>query len=212
MTKSIPTTIKNQNLVIERRKQIILAAITLIEKKGFEKTTLRDLSQTARISHGNIYDYIGSKEDIILLIHEFMCDLVDTHFEKIWTTVQDPLKRLLAMIKGEFNIQSKWAGAVLVIYQETHELNKDLLKRLLKREKHHISKYETVLKDCIQKGIIRDVNVRITVNLIKTMIDSWILNRWDLEGHISKLKMEKDITDWVLYGLLKQPTFVNRKR
>ena len=204
MPKSIPTTIKNKNLVKERRKQIILAAITLIEKKGFGKTTLRDLSKAARISHGNIYDYIGSKEDIILLIHEFMCDLVDNQFEKVWLNVQDPLKRLLEMVKEEFTIQCRWAGAVLVIYQETHELNKVLIKQLLKREKHHISKYEIVLKDCIQKGIIRDVNVRVTVNLIKTMIDSWILNRWDLEAYISKSRMERDIINWILYGLLNR--------
>jgi AcrR family transcriptional regulator len=204
MPNSIPTTIKNKNLVKERRKQIILAAITLIEKKGFEKTTLRDLSKAAKISHGNIYDYIGSKEDIVLLIHGFMCDLVDNQFEKVWLNVQDPLKRLLEMVKEEFTIQCQWAGAVLVIYQKTHELNKALLKRLLKREKNHISKYEIVLKDCIQKGIIRDVNVRVTVNLIKTMIDSWILNRWDLENYISKSKAKKDIINWVLYGLLKR--------
>jgi 3-oxoacyl-[acyl-carrier protein] reductase len=204
MPKSIPTTIKNKKLVKERRKQIILAAITLIEKKGFEKTTLRDLSKAAKISHGNMYDYIGSKEDIILLIHEFMCDLVDNQFEKVWLNVEDPLKRLLEMVKAEFAIQCQWAGAVLVIYQETHELNKVLIKQLLKREKHHISKYEIVLKDCVEKGIMRDVNVRVTVNLIKTIIDSWILNRWDLEGYISKSKMEKEIINWVLYGLLKR--------
>ena len=72
----IPTTIKSKRLVEKKREQIVLAAIKLFAKKGFFKTTLRDLSEEAGISHGNIYDYVGVKEDILysllekrLLIH-----------------------------------------------------------------------------------------------------------------------------------------------
>jgi len=60
----IPTTIKSKELVEKRREQIVLAAIKLFAKKGFHKATLRELSDEAGISHGNIYDYVGTKEDI----------------------------------------------------------------------------------------------------------------------------------------------------
>jgi len=52
----IPTTIKSKKLVEKRREQIALAAINLFSKKGFHKSTLRELSEEAGISHGNIYD------------------------------------------------------------------------------------------------------------------------------------------------------------
>ena len=70
--RKIPTTIKSKELVVKRREQIVLAAINLFAKKGFHKATLRDLSEESGISHGNIYDYVGNKEDIFSLLHEFM--------------------------------------------------------------------------------------------------------------------------------------------
>ena len=68
----IPTKVKNKKLVEKRREQIVLAAIKLFAQKGFHKTSLRDLAEEAGISHGNFYDYIGTKQDIFFLIHEFI--------------------------------------------------------------------------------------------------------------------------------------------
>jgi AcrR family transcriptional regulator len=203
LTYQIPTKIKNENLVQKRRQQIILAAIKLIEKKGFHKTTLRDLSQKTKISLGNIYDYIGSKEDVVLLIHMFMANLVDLELNKIMETVDDPVQKLIQMIEAEFQIQCKWAGAILTIYRAAHLLKKNNLIKLFKREREHIERYEVVIKDCIKKGAFREVNVRVVVNLIKFVIDAWILCQWDLKGYADQSEMRKAIIDLSLNGLLK---------
>lgn len=204
----IPTKIKNENLVQKRRQQIILAAIKLIEQKGFHKTTLRDLSQETKISLGNIYDYIGSKEDVLLLIHMFMADLVDQELNKIMETIDDPVQKLIQMIGAEFNLQCQWAGAILTIYREAHRLKKNNLKKLFKREREHIEKYEVVIRDCIKKGVFREVNVRLVVNLIKFIVDAWILCQWDLKGYTDQSEMRKAIVDLSLNGLLKEKDFV----
>jgi AcrR family transcriptional regulator len=200
----IPTTIKNEKLVQKRREQIVLAAIKLFSEKGFHKATLRDLSKEARISHGNIYDYIGSKEDILFLIHEFMADLADNMLNDVMRSVVDPVEKLRQMVRSEFNLMYQWADAILLIYQETHILSKDPLERLLKRERDHIAKYELVLEECIEQGAFREFNIRIVANLIKMMIDSWVLKRWDLRGYANRLEMERYILDLVFNGLLME--------
>jgi hypothetical protein len=58
---TIPTTVKNLELVDKRREQIVLAAIKLFAKKGFHKTTLRNLLKN-RSEPGNIYDYVGQRK------------------------------------------------------------------------------------------------------------------------------------------------------
>jgi hypothetical protein len=98
----------------------------------------------------------------------------------------------------------QWADAILLIYQETHILSKDPLERLLKRERDHIAKYELVLEECIEQGAFREFNIRIVANLIKMMIDSWVLKRWDLRGYANRLEMERYILDLVFNGLLME--------
>ena len=198
----IPTTIKSKELVEKRREQLVLAAIKLFAKKGFHKATLRELSEVAGISHGNIYDYVGTKEDIFFLLHEFMDKLATDALHRSIENIDDPLEKLRRMVRSEFNLMYQWADAILLIYQECHILNKPLLKKLLKRESAHIRLYEIVLQECIKKGLLLDYNTKAVANLIKAMVDTWVLKRWDLKEHVTQLEMEKSILDLVFHGLI----------
>ena len=200
--KEIPTTIKSKKLVEKKREQIVLAAIKLFAKKGFFKTTLRDLSEEAGISHGNIYDYVGVKEDIFFLLYEYMDKLATDALHQSIKDLYDPLEKLKRMVRSEFNLMYQWADAILLIYKETHILNKPLLKKMLKRERTHIQLYESVLEECIKKGLMRDCNTRAIANIIKVMVDSWVLKRWDLRDYVTQLEMERCIIDLVFNGLL----------
>ena len=104
----IPTTIKNKKLVQKRREQIVLAAIELFSQKGFHQTTLRDLSERSSISYGNIYDYVGSKQDIFYLIHEYLCDIAFCRLTELLNSVRDPMERLRRMIRAEFKLMDEW--------------------------------------------------------------------------------------------------------
>jgi hypothetical protein len=114
------------------------------------------------------------------------------------------------MMKAEFEVMDKWADAILLLYQETHILKKKFLRNLLKNERKHISKFEVVVQECIEKGIFRELNVRCTANLIKIMIDSWIIKRWDLRGYVNRTEMESHIIDLMLNGMLKENAFAKR--
>lgn len=211
LTRHVPTTVKNEDLVQKRRQQLVLAAIKLFGQKGFHKTTLRDLAEGAGLSHGNIYDYVGSKEDIFFLLHEYMVELVDSALSQSVKNVIDPVEKLRRMVRSEFNVMYEWADAILIIYQESHILNKTpLIKEFLKTEREHIARFENVLQECSRKGVCRYVQTRTVANLIKIMADSWVLKRWDLRGHVTQLEMESSILDLVLFGLLHREDLQDR--
>jgi len=48
-----------------RRAQILDAAITCFAHEGFHRATIRDIVVQSKLSPGAIYNYFGSKEDII---------------------------------------------------------------------------------------------------------------------------------------------------
>jgi len=51
----IPTQVKNQALVTQRRRQIVDAAVNLFIENGFHKTTTRQIAKAAGISIGSLY-------------------------------------------------------------------------------------------------------------------------------------------------------------
>ena len=202
----IPTTVKNKELVERRRKQIVLAGIKLFSRNGFHKTTLKELAEEAGLSYGNIYDYVGSKEDIFFLIHDFLAGSAMEILNRSIEDIQDPIEKLRRMVRGEFNLMDQWADALLLIYQESHILQGEFLHRLLQRERAHLEKFEHVLTEAIQAGRIRECNVRLVSNLIKSMIDAWTIKRWDLRAHANQLEAENNIMEIITRGLLPPDT------
>ena len=76
-TREIPTLVKNQALVAQRRRQIVDAAVNLFIDSGFHKTTTRQIARAAGISIGSLYEYIATKEDVLYLVCESIHQEVD---------------------------------------------------------------------------------------------------------------------------------------
>ena len=209
MSKNIPTTVKNKKLVEKRREQIVLAAIKLFSRKGFHKTTLRELSEKAGLSYGNIYDYVGSKEDIFSLIHDYSANLTMRALRKSIENVVDPIEKLRKIVREEFNLMNQLADAIMLIYQESHILSKPFLHKLLQKEREHLELIEQVIEESIRSGQLRTCNVRMAANFIKAMIDAWVIKRWDLRGFGNSLEAERFILEFIFNGLLPEPAFAD---
>lgn len=201
----IPTTIKSKKLIKKRRDQILFAAITLFSKKGFHSSTMRELAKESGLTLGNIYDYVGNKEHIFVLIHEFLAKTINDEIERRVSNVIDPIERLRLLVKTCLQVFHEYSAAVLLMYQEGHILKKPMLNNFLKTERAHVNVYERILEDAMKKGLIKNLNIRLTANIIKIMVDCYVLKRWDLKGHVSMLDMEEVIIEILFNGLSTDP-------
>src|SRR4051812_10683128 len=53
-------------LTAARRAQILNAATRVFAEKGFHRATIRDVARAAGVADGTIYNYFGSKTDVLL--------------------------------------------------------------------------------------------------------------------------------------------------
>ncbi len=210
----ISTSINNKELVKTRREQISNSAIKLFVKKGFHKTTLEDLAKDVGVSHGSIYKYVGSKEDIFYLIHEFLSEKITEYRENVLGGIKDltnPLEKLRREMEKRFDLVSHYSDAVLVMYRESHILSKKFLKMVLRKEREYLSEIEDIIEECISQNILKDCNPRIVSNLISIMVDAWALKAWDLRDKTSRQEMESIVTDLVINGLSKNESHSGKK-
>lgn len=87
-----------------RRKQLIMAAISCISKRGFSDTTLRHVTEKAKLSHGVVNYHFDSKE---ALYDATLGYLAQEHYD-IWskylnTAPDDPAHQLEAIIRADFD-------------------------------------------------------------------------------------------------------------
>jgi len=103
--------------------RILAAATALFTRKGFNGTSTRDIAAEAGVSLGNIYNYFGTKEEILVSLLE--------KYEKEYFSPEQPLIKALASTAFPDNIEGlgfasrrtveKFAPYILLIYVDVVE-------------------------------------------------------------------------------------------
>ena len=130
----IPAMVKDERLIAKRRQQIVDGAVQLFIKKGFHKTTTREIARKCNMSIGTMYEYIQNKEDILYLV----CDYIHCKMEKkIRRVIAEQDSGMESLVKGFrqlLKVMDEMRSYVLLIYQETKSLPKTRMKFVLQNE------------------------------------------------------------------------------
>lgn len=138
----------------EKQIQILDVAEELIAKKGFEGTSVREISAKANINVAMISYYFGSKEKMMVNLYQYRVQKTRETFAEFTQTIKDgkpemQLKEIINFIVKQLLTYNYFHGFV------TQELrHDDRVKNTL------LDFYQTcvkVLDDVIQKGIVSGV-------------------------------------------------------
>ncbi|NOR54083.1 MAG: TetR family transcriptional regulator [Candidatus Aminicenantes bacterium] len=200
-TKDVPTQVKNQELVDQRRLQIVNAAVRLFIEKGFHKTTTREIAQTAGISIGLLYEYVASKEDVLYLV----CEAIHAEVEH---GVAAALKRarkgrdvLAEMLREYFLVCDRMSDHILLIYQETRTLPQQWRKRVLENEVKITGIFVETLRHLVESGDLPHLDkqsLELIAHNISVLGHMWTFRRWFLTRHYSIEDYIKLQTDFIL--------------
>ncbi|MGA8432157.1 MAG: TetR/AcrR family transcriptional regulator [Candidatus Sulfotelmatobacter sp.] len=99
MTQTAITTRKSE----ETRARILEAALGLFRKRGFEKTTMRDISKECDVALGAAYYYFASKDALVMGFYEQAQRDLDPLLEEALSKTQGLEERLRAVIDVKFH-------------------------------------------------------------------------------------------------------------
>lgn len=198
---NIPTSVKDPELVRKRRGQIIRAATKLFARKGFHKTTIRDIAGKSGLSLGAIYEYVRSKEEIIVLNQEVFLESAGAKLRRSIQHIENPLEKLRRLIRTELRMMDRHAEYLLFLTRERHYLAEEYMNKTLRLERARLGIFDEVLRECVQAGLIGPCNIGLTTQLIKVMIDAWVMKGWDLRDRTDLTEMEASILDLLWNGL-----------
>jgi AcrR family transcriptional regulator len=175
--------VKDQRLVNKRREQIVKAAVKLFNEKGYHGTTTREVAQASGFSIGTLYEYIGSKEDILYLVCDAVYDEVVEKWEGLMDKKLKGLERLQQVISSYFQVVDVLQDEVLVMYQETKSLSADALNYVLQKELSMKSMFEKELRACMEAGLIQleEEEVSLACHNILVAGHMWTFRRWSVQ-------------------------------
>ncbi len=181
--REVHASVKDEQLVVKRRDQMIKGAVALFKEKGFHRTTTREIAKASGFSIGTLYEYIRTKEDVLYLVCDHIYDEVQERLQKDLDTKKGTLQSLERGIANYFRVMDELQSEVLVMYQEAKSLNKDALPYVLRKEMEMVAMFEDVIARCVENGEINltEKQVQMIAHNIFVQGQMWGFRRWALQ-------------------------------
>ena len=178
--KHIESRVKDKQLIEVRRMEIVKAAVELFVRKGFHRTTVREIAQKFGMSIGTLYEYIRTKEDILYLVIDYIHSSVSERVRPSLKINGSARERLENAIRSYYAIIDEMQDYVIFLYQETKSLSYNARKYIFKSEEEMTSIFEEIILQGIEDETfsISKKDVNFLANEIMVAGQMWAFRRW----------------------------------
>jgi hypothetical protein len=180
--KKIESSVKDKELIEIRRKEIVNAAVDLFVRKGFHRTTIREIAQKFGMSVGTLYEYIRTKEDILILVCDYINSTVRMRVKPSVEITKDSAQSLINAIEIYYRIIDELQDYIIFLYQETKSLSHENRKYIFKSEEDMTQIFVNILKHGVEQGSFKidEKNILLTAHNIMVLGQMWAFRRWAL--------------------------------
>jgi len=199
---SIRTYSRDKDLVNLRREQIARSAAVVFVKKGYDKASIREIAKACRMSIGSLYHYIGTKEDILRLVFEYLAfrerEFIDSLSSYETLTPTELLRKAIGIYyQAIHDIQD----IVVLAYQETKSLKRPEREFTFEKERIIISVFEELLDRGCKAGEFEINDITLVANNIVTIGDTWAFRRWLLQKRYTLEDYITEQTNIIIDGI-----------
>ena len=182
-------------------KEIIkTVSINLFYKKGYFATSISDIAREAGIQKSSIYYHYSNKEEILFdILKTTMADL-DEYIEAQIKDVKGAEEKMRAAIQSHVIFHTERQKEVLISDSELRGLTVENYKDIMKMRDEYERKFQSLIKEGVEKGIFADMDFKVASYGIITMCTA--VSIWfNQSGRLSKEEVAKIYTDFILTGL-----------
>ena len=161
----------------DKAGRILASALTVFAAKGYQNATIQEISKSAEVSEGTIYEYFKNKEDLLFstLERQFRnnLDSLDELFD-----VRTPLRKLKRFMRYHFTIYLTQPVFVKVFLFDAIYNARFYVSNAYPPFKHYIESVYAILDEGKRDGSIRPgINNRVFRNLFMGIFSHMAL-RW----------------------------------
>ena len=192
-------------ILTKNHEKILRAAAKLFAEKGFDRTSLKDISKVCRWSQGNIYNYFKTKEGILyqVLLQE-MTVLVD----KVQPIAEDhalsPVEQLKLLVETHVQYAVRPpVGKMLYFEFEMRHIKPRHRAEIIRLRDVYDGILEEIIQRGMDEGVFGGVDKKMAGYTISAAIER--VRLWySPKGKLSSLEIAERLSTVFLNGLLAE--------
>lgn len=98
---------QKRSIVIDKRKEIISAAIDVFAKKGYNKSNIMEVAEKAGVATGTVYLYFKNKDDLLLQSMKTMMDVNLAEIKKKVSVEKKAIDKLYMFFYHQIEVFTK---------------------------------------------------------------------------------------------------------
>lgn len=184
---------------MKKKEQLLQDIAELFYKRGYDKTSMRDISKALSISKPGIYHHFTSKQEILFdIIYDFM-EKANRHLIENMGLIQGPEDRLLFIIQSHIRFFVKYPAQTKVVVYEAQSLEGDFAAKFKAKQVEYIMVMKEVIKEIMKEADTKeDLNV-VTFSLLGIL--NWTIQWYKPEGKVAPEALARQICALFLHGL-----------
>ncbi len=127
--------------ISDRQLEIIEAAGKILTDSGVSGLTIKNLAKVMQFSESAIYRHFTSKEEIIIVLLNYLADSTDERYSIAISSEQSPEEKFTTMFQNQFSFFKKNPHFVVAVFsdglmEESQRINETILKIMAVKMKH----------------------------------------------------------------------------
>ena len=185
----------------QRRIEIIDEAARLFSSKGYANTGVAELCDTVGLGKGALYYYIGSKEQLLVWIHDRVMDEVLSSSADVLAQGLAPDEQLRALGARLIDTIVTFPDHVWVFLHEWRALGGDNVHHFRARRREYEMVIEQTLRDGVEAGVFRIGDIRVAV-LAWLGMHNYVYQWFRQPGRVDPHMLADEFADLFLGGIL----------
>ncbi|MEK3989860.1 TetR/AcrR family transcriptional regulator [Robertmurraya sp. FSL R5-0851] len=187
----------SEKRVLKKKEQIILSAIKIMNRKGYNGATMEEIAAELLMTKGALYYYFKNKEDLIYQCHELV---LTNAIEELQAHLEEPVSyetRLRNMIKTHIAYAIKEKETFNMILKPDETFSSEQLKPILLKRQKYAHQFDTVIKEGMKAKEFTITELKIARMILLGSMN-WIQQWYQPDGKFNVEELQNVYADYLL--------------
>lgn len=182
------------------KRKIFETSMKLFAEKGYDATSIEEITATVGVAKGTLYYHFSSKEEIFNFLVEEGMKLLQNSIDIKTAKYEHYIDKIKAIVLIQIKIVMKYEDLITILLSQFwgNEARNQKCKNHIYR---YITKIEGIVKEGIEKGEIKKGNPKVIASEIYGLICSTLVYKLRNEEEFDIMNLYKEFENTVIEGL-----------
>ena len=193
---------KGEKYMNKTKRKIFETSMKLFAEKGYDATSIEEITATVGVAKGTLYYHFSSKEEIFAFLVEEGMKLLKNSIIIKTDKLNQSIDKIRAIVLIQIKVLFKYENFIIIILSQIWG-NDERSKLCKKYVFEYIQMIEEIVKEGIDKGEIIEVDSNVIASGIFGFISSSFIYQMRHEGEIDVQKLFSEVDNTFIKKMMK---------